>query len=156
MGKLDQYDEHILRELQKDSSISNLELSKKIGLSPSACLVRTKNLREEGYIKQFATLVDEEKVGMKVQAFVLVNLTPLTRENFDLFLENIHSYPQVQECYTITGNKDFMLKIIAADMDEYRNFIINTLLQNKNISSIETNIVMRTDKRKIYVPINGQ
>ena len=76
MISLDNSDKAILRELQADASISNLELSKKIGLSPSACLTRTKNLRESGVIKQFTTIIDEKKLGMETLAFVLVNLTP--------------------------------------------------------------------------------
>ncbi|MNE49992.1 Leucine-responsive regulatory protein [compost metagenome] len=82
---LDDNDIAILRELQEDASISNLNLSKKIGLSPSACLARTKNLLETGFIKKFATIVDEKKIGIQVTAFVLVNLTPLNRETIHSF-----------------------------------------------------------------------
>ena len=97
---LDHIDKAILRELQEDASISNLNLSKKIGLSPSACLARKKNLIETGVIKKFATIVDEKKLGMEVLAFVFIKLSPLNRKTIHTFLEDVHKYPQIQECYT--------------------------------------------------------
>ncbi|MNZ72489.1 Leucine-responsive regulatory protein [compost metagenome] len=151
---LDDNDIAILRELQEDASISNLNLSKKIGLSPSACLARTKNLLETGFIKKFATIVDEKKIGLQVTAFVLVNLTPLNRETIHSFLEVINKFPQVQECYTLTGSHDFLLKIVEKNMESYRDFIIDALMQNSVISRVETSIVMSTEKRTFNVPID--
>lgn len=151
---IDDLDRAILRELQKDASISNLNLSKKIGLSPSACLARTKNLVESGIIKQFATIVDEKKLGIEVTALVLINLSPLNRETIHSFLDDVNKYPQVQECYTLTGSHDYMLKIVAKDMESYRNFIIDSLMQNPAISGVDTSIVMSTEKRTVSVPID--
>ena len=151
---LDNNDKSILRELQEDASISNLNLSKKIGLSPSACLARTKNWVETGIIKQFATIVDEKKLGIEILAFVLINLTPLNRETIHSFLEDINKLPQVQECYTLTGSHDYLLKIVAKDMSSYRDFIIDSLMQNPAVSKVETSIVMGTEKRTVYVPID--
>lgn len=150
---LDEIDKKILSELQEDSSISNLNLSKKIGLSPSACLSRTNNLVENGIIKKFTTIIDEKKVGMEVIAFVLVNLSPLNRENINSFLSDINDYPQVQECHTLTGSHDYLLKIVEKDMESYRDFIIDYLMNNKSISRVETNIVMSVEKRTISIPI---
>ncbi|QGQ45926.1 Lrp/AsnC family transcriptional regulator [Metabacillus sediminilitoris] len=151
---LDDYDKAILRELQEDASISNLNLSKKIGLSPSACLTRTKNLVETGIIKKFTTIVDENKLGIEVTALALINLTPFNRETIHSFLEDIDRYPQVQECYTLTGSHDFLLKIVAKDMESYRNFIIDSLMQNSAISRVDTSMVMSTEKRTVSVPID--
>lgn len=149
---LDQYDRAILHELQCDASISNLDLSKIIGLSASTCLARTRNLVESGIITQFTTLVDEKKLGMETLAFVLVNLTPLNRETIHAFLEDINQLPQVQECYTLTGSHDYLLKIVAKDMITYRDFIIDSLMQNKTVSKVETSMVMSVEKRTFYVP----
>lgn len=151
---LDNTDKAILRELQEDASISNLDLSKKIGLSPSACLARTKSLVETGVIKKFATIVDEKKLGIETLAFVLVNLTPLNRETIHSFLEDINRLPQVQECYTLTGSHDFLLKIVAKDMESYRDFIIDSLMQNSAVSKVETSLVMGIEKRTVNVPID--
>ena len=151
---LDGHDKAILRVLQEDASISNLELSKRIGLSASACLARTKGLVESGVIQKFATIVDEKKLGMETLAFVLVNLTPLNRETIHSFLEDIKKLQQVQECYTLTGSHDYLLKIVAKDMQSYRDFIIDSLMQNPAVSKVETSMVMGVEKRTIYVPID--
>lgn len=150
---LDNYDKDILKELQEDSSISNLDLSKKIGLSTSACLARTKNLKESGIISQFTTIIDEKKVGFDTLAFALVNLSPLNRETIHSFLEYVTELPQVQECYTLTGNHDYLLKIVAKDMQSYRDFIIDSLMQNQSISKVETSIVMSVEKKTTNIPI---
>ena len=153
---LDQTDRSILKALMEDSSISNLNLSKKIGLSPSACLARTKNLVESGVIKKFTTIVDEKKLGIETLAYVLVNLTPLNRETIHAFLEEVQKFPQIQECYSLTGSHDYLLKIVAKDMDSYKNFLIDSLLQNNNISSVETSLVMGIEKRTICLPIDEE
>lgn len=151
---LDNIDKNILKELQEDSSISNLDLSRKVGLSPSACLGRTRNLVRTGVIKKFTTIVDEKKLGMEVVAFALINLSPLNRETIHSFLEKVNELPQIQECYTLTGSHDYLLKIVAKDMDEYRDFIIDSLMENTAISKVETSIVMGTEKRTVMVPID--
>ncbi len=153
MISLDNSDKAILRELQADASISNLELSKKIGLSPSACLTRTKNLRESGVIKQFTTIIDEKKLGMETLAFVLVNLTPMNRDSIQLFMEDVNNYPQIQECYTLTGSHDFLLKIVAKDTQSYRDFIIDNLTANPIISSVESLVVLGVEKRTTSIPV---
>ncbi|MDF2633663.1 MAG: transcriptional regulator, AsnC family [Pelosinus sp.] len=153
MMTLDGYDKAILSALQKDSSISNLELSKLIGLSTSACLTRTKNLKELGIIKQFTTIVDEKKLGMETIAFIMVILSPLTRENANAFLEQINKIPQVLECYAITGNRDYLLKIVAKDMQTYKDFVIDSLMAIPGISRVEANIVISTEKRTLSIPI---
>lgn len=150
---LDNYDREILKVLQDDSSISNLELSKKIGLSASACLSRTKNLKESGIISQFTTIIDEKKVGFDTLAFALVNLSPLNRDTIHSFLDYVEQLPQVQECYTLTGNHDYLLKIVAKDMQGYRDFIIDSLMQNQSISKVETSIVMSVEKKTTNIPI---
>ena len=153
MISLDNSDKAILRELQADASISNLELSKKIGLSPSACLTRTKNQRESGVIKQFTTIIDEKKLGMETLAFVLVNLTPMNRDSIQLFMEDVNNYPQIQECYTLTGSHDFLLKIVAKDTQSYRDFIIDNLTANPIISSVESLVVLGVEKRTTSIPV---
>ena len=150
---LDHYDRAILNELQADASISNLELSKKIGLSASACLARTKNLRELGVIKQFTTIVDERKLGMELLAFALVNLTPLNQETIYAFLEKVNQYPQVQECYTLTGSHDYLLTLVVKAMQDSRDFLIHHLMENVAVSRVETSVVMGVEKRTTVVPV---
>ena len=153
---IDQTDKAILKELMKDSSISNLNLSKKIDLSPSACLARTRNLVETGVIKNFTTIVDEKKLGIETLGFVLVNLTPLNRETIQAFLTQINNIPQILECYSLTGGHDYLLKIMARDMQNYKDFLIDDLLQNTTISSVETSLVMGIEKRTFSLPIDDE
>jgi len=153
---LDSYDKAILSALQKDSSISNLDLSKLIGLSASACLTRTKNLKELGVIKQFTTIVDEKKLGMETLAFIMVILSPLSRETANFFLERINKLPQVLECYAITGNRDYILKIVAKDIQTYKDFVIDSLMAIPGVSRVETSIVISTEKRTVSIPIEEE
>lgn len=150
----DNYDKEIINILQSDSSISNIELSKKIGLSPSACLGRTNRLKELGIIKQYAAIIDEKKVGLEIVAFTYVNLSPHNRNTANAFLSKVKETPQILECYNITGNWDYLLKIISHNIASYRDFVIDSLLEFPGINKIETNIVLSTDKQSFYLPID--
>lgn len=153
---LDRSDRAILKILQQDASISNLELSKKIGLSPSACLMRTKSLRESGIIQQFTTIMDEKQLGLETQAFVLVNLSPLNRQNLQRFVEEVGGLPQVQECYTLAGSHDLLLKIVTQNMQAYRDFMIDALMSNPCIHRVETNMILSVEKRTTALPIEAE
>lgn len=151
---LDNYDKEILDILQNDSSISNIDLSKKIGLSASACLSRTKRLKEIGVIKQYATIIDEKKVGLEIVAFTFVNLSPHNRKTANAFLAKVKETSQILECYNITGSWDYLLKVIAYDITSYRNFIMDSLLEFPGVHKIDTNLVLGTDKQSFYLPMN--
>lgn len=153
--ELDVYDKAIIHALQEDASISNIELSKQIGLSPSACLARTKNLKEQGVIKQYTALVDEKKLGIGLIAFTMVNLSPLNREVANNFLATINEIPNVLECYTVTGNRDFLLKVVAKDIATFRDFIIDTIMAIPGVHKVETSIVMNRDKFTLTIPITN-
>lgn len=150
----DNCDREILDLLQKDPSISNIELSKKIGLSPSASLSRTKRLRELGVIKQYAAIIDEKRVGLEIVAFTFVNLSPHNRKTANAFISKVEETPQILECYNITGNWDYLLKIVAHDIASYRNFIMDSLLEFPGVNKIDTNLVLGTDKRSFYLPVD--
>ena len=150
----DSYDKEIIDIIQNDSSISNIELSKKIGLSASACLGRTKRFKELGIIKQYAVIIDEKKVGLEIVAFTYVNLSPHNRNTANAFLLKVKETPRILECYNITGNWDYLLKIISHDIVSYRDFVIDSLLEFPGINKIETNIVLSTDKQSFYLPID--
>ena len=150
----DNFDKEILDILQNDSSISNIELSKKISLSPSACLSRTKRLKELGVIKQYATIIDERKVGLEIVAFTFVNLSPHNRVIANDFLSKVKKTPQILECYNITGSWDYLLKIVSHSIASYRNFIMDTLLEFPGVNKIDTSLVLGTDKQSFYLPID--
>lgn len=151
--KLDKYDRQILDILQQDGSISNLELSKKIGLAQSSCLLRTKSLKEKGIIARTTIIVDEKKLGYEVTAFAKVNLNPLNRETSSNFIRKIKEVDQVVECFSITGDGAFLLKIVAKDLQFYRDFVIDKLLAIESVSNVETNMVVGVEKETTAIPL---
>lgn len=150
----DNFDKAIIENLQNDSSISNIELSKMIGLSPSACLSRTKRLKDLGVIKQYTAIIDEKKIGLDVTTFTFVNLSPHNRNIANSFLSKVKETPQIMECYNVTGNWDYLLKIVSPDINSYRNFIIDYLIEFPGVNKVETIIVLSTDKRSFNLPVN--
>lgn len=150
---LDDYDKNIIRILQEDSSISNIELSKRIGLAPSSCLLRVKNLKEQKVLKQFTAIVDEKILGYEITCFAKVSMQPLNRETSTAFIEEVKRIPEVTECYTITGEAAFMLKIVAKSFQYYRNFVFDKLLSVPHVSNIETSIVVGTEKKTNNIPL---
>ena len=151
--KLDDYDKKILRYLQEDSSISNIDLSKKIGLAPSSCLLRVKNLKESKILRQFTAVIDEKMLGYEVTCFCKISLSPLNRETSTRFVDEANKLPEVIECYTITGEAAFMLKIVAKSFQSYRDFLFDKLLSIPNVSNVETSMVVSTEKKTSVLPL---
>lgn len=151
---LDSYDKQIIDILQSNGSISNIDLSKKIQLSPSACLGRTKRLEDLGVIKRYAAVIDAKKIGLEIVAFTFVNLSPHNRKTGNAFLSTVSETPQILECYNITGNWDYLLKIVSPDIASYRDFVIDSLLAFPGINKIESTIVLSTDKQSFHLPVD--
>lgn len=143
---LSDLDKHIISILTKDASITNLELSKKIGVSPSTCLSRTNRLKERGIIKH-VVIVNEEAIGMEFTAFTEVTLSTPNRKTVDMFVEHIKSLPNVLECYNISGNSDFLIKVVAKSPKDFRNFVLDKLTDLKGIGKISTSVVLYVEKR---------
>jgi Lrp/AsnC family leucine-responsive transcriptional regulator len=152
--EFDSYDKEIINILQSNASTSNIDLSKKIGLSPSACLGRTKRLEELGVIKQYAAVIDEKKIGLEIVSFTFVNLSPHNRKTGNAFLAKVRETPRILECYNITGNWDYLLKIVSHDIASYRDFAIDSLLAFPGINKIESTIVLSTDKQSFSLPVD--
>ena len=150
----DEVDMAILTHLQEDSTITNAQLAKQVGLSPSACLGRTKRLKEAGILKKFIAIVDEQKIGLEVVTFVFVSLTPHDRETTELFLESIRNIPNVMECHNISGVHDYLLKIVAPSINEYRNFVIDTLIEVPGVGKVETSVVLSSEKLSYQLPLS--
>ncbi len=151
---LDNHDKMILNILQEDASISNIDLSRRIGLAPSSCLLRTKNLREQKIIKNFTTIVDEKILGYEVTAFAKVALMPLNRETTSQFIDAISIIPHVIECYTITGDCAFLLKVVAKDLKFYKDFVIDKIMTMSFVGHVETNMVVGVEKKTTSIPLD--
>jgi len=149
----DEVDMSIITHLQKDSTITNAELAKQIGLSPSACLSRTKRLKKAGIIKQFIAIIDEQRIGLEVVTFVFVSLKPHDRKTTESFLKSIQAIPSIMECHNISGVHDYLLKIIAPSIKAYRNFVIDTLIEVPGVDTVETSVVLSSEKMSYQLPL---
>jgi Lrp/AsnC family leucine-responsive transcriptional regulator len=153
--ELDRTDRRILKELQKNARISNQELAEKVGLSPSPCLRRVKQLEEAGYIKAFVTELDAAKLGLKLMALVQVAMDRHTPDRFEQFESTIKGFPQVLECIMITGQSaDYQLKILVKDMDEYQEFLLKKLTRISGVSDVRSSFVLRQIISTSALPID--
>ncbi len=151
----DELDKQIIDILQADPVISNKDLSERVGLSPSACLSRTKRLKEIGVIKKFAAIIDEKMLGYEVIAYTFITLSPHNRDITNAFLSNIEKTPQILECYNISGSWDYLIKIVAHNLVDCRDFLIDTLLAFPGVHKIETSMVLSTDKQSFCLPFEA-
>ncbi len=151
-NKLDKTDLKILQILQESSKITNLGLSKKIGLSPAPTLERVKKLENGKFISSYHALVDPVSIGLNVQTFVQVSLAWHKENALDNFIEKIKKVDEVTECYIITGEADVLLKIICKDIPTYENILFKTLSQIEEIERMKTLVTLSTVKDSKVLP----
>ena len=151
--ELDVIDRRILRVLQRDGRLQNVELAKQVGLSPSPCLRRVRLLKEAGGIERYVALLNASKIGMGLTVFVRVWLTGQDMETVDRFTESIKQLPQVVECHLMAGDCDFLLRVVAADLDAYRRFQIEHLTRIAGVQSVKTEIPMQKIKLSTELPL---
>ena len=153
MTKLDNIDRRILRMLQRDGRLQNVELAERVGLSPSPCLRRVKMLEEAGVIERYVAVLDASKIGVGLTFFARVWLRGQDSETVDQFVEEVKRLPQVVECHLMAGDCDFLLRIVAADIDAYRKFQVDHLTRIKAVQSVKTEIPMQKIKLTSELPI---
>lgn len=146
-------DKRIIRELQRDGRIQNNELAKKIGLSPSPCLRRVKLLEEAGVISRYVAVIDQAKVGLRLSMFARVWLTAQDSETIDLFIDAMRQLPEVVECYIMLGESDALLRVVVADLDDYRRFQSKHLTRKNGIQNVKTDVPSETVKQTFSLPI---
>src|SRR3712207_4948505 len=151
--ELDAIDRRILRALQQDGRLQNVELAKQVGLSPSPCLRRVRLLEEAGVIERYVALLDAAKIGMGLTVFVRVWLTGQDLETVEHFTESVRQLPQVVECHLMAGDCDFLLRVVAADLDAYRRFQMEHLTRIKGVQSVKTDIPMQKIKLSTELPL---
>lgn len=144
--KIDEIDRRILRELQRDGRLTTQELSERVGLSPSPCARRMKILEENGLILGYSALIDESKLGYEVSVFVSVRLDQQIDEALKTFEATIISYPEVVDCWLMTGNRDFLLRVSTENLVEFEEFLTSRLTKIQGVASIESSIPLRRVK----------
>ena len=152
---LDRTDKRILKELQKNGGLSNLELADKVGLSPSPCSRRVKALEDAGIIKQRVAILDSKKLGLDLTALISISMDRHTPERFENFERQVMSFEEVQECYLITGQSaDYQLKIVVADMDEFQQFLLGKLTRIDGVTGVHSSFVMRKVQDSTALPLS--
>ena len=150
---LDEGDRRILRILQQDGRITNQELAARCAMSPSACLERMRRLRERGYIRGYAALLDAEKLGQGFLVFVEVMLERTTGDVFRKFSECVADRPEILECHMVAGGFDYLLKLRTRDMSEYRRFLVEVLAELPGVRETRTYTVMEDVKSSTALAI---
>ncbi|UXP30980.1 Lrp/AsnC family transcriptional regulator [Reichenbachiella agarivorans] len=146
MALLDEVDIKILDILQVEGRITNKALADRLGLSTTPIFERMKRLERDGVIRQYAALLDQRKIDQKITVFVFISLKNHTRSYLDKFIGEMNDYPEVQECYHIAGDFDYMLKIVSRDIDTYQAFILAKLSVNSNIAHVKSQFVLSKNK----------
>lgn len=153
--KLDRLDKRILREIQRDGTITNLELAERIGLSPSPCARRVKQLEDAGIILGRVTLLDPKKLDLKLTALIQISMDRHTPDRFEKFEEQIRSYAEVTECLLITGQSaDYQLKVVVPDMEYYQEFLLNKITRIEGVTDVHSSFVLREVQNTTALPLD--
>ncbi|MFD1196583.1 Lrp/AsnC family transcriptional regulator [Seohaeicola saemankumensis] len=146
MAEIDAVDRRILQALAGDSRMSNLELADKVGLSPSSCWRRVKALEESGVIRHYTVALDDAKQGLGFGAIVHVHLTRHDPDQLEAFIKAIQNRPEVRACHSTTGQADYHLHVVCADIEAYNGFLERFLFRIPAVASAQTNVILRTIK----------
>lgn len=149
---VDATDIMILKILQEDAGISNTELAEKISLSPSPCSRRVKLLEEAGFIKGKVTLLDPKAVGLPVNVFIQITLSRQRKNNLEEFEKSIHKWPEIMECYLITGDIDYLIRVVVPDLEGCQKFL-DKLTDFDGISHVKSSFSLKQIRYKTELPL---
>jgi len=153
MSTIDPIDRKILKELQADSRLTMQELADRVGLSVSPCHRRVKLLEERGVISGYVARVDQKALGLPVSVFISIKLARQKEEDLDRFAAAISGWEEVLECYLMTGPRDYLLRVVAADLASYEAFLKNKLTRLDGVASIESSFALTQVKYSIALPV---
>ena len=150
---LDAIDRRLLAALQINGRLSATELAEKVGLTTSPCLRRIRNLEEAGVIQGYSTVIDQTKVVLPVSVFVSIKLERQREDAMHGFEEAVRRWPEVVECYLMTGTRDYLLRVVAPDLAGYERFLKQTLTRLDGVASIESSFALAQVKHSSALPI---
>jgi len=151
--ELDNIDIKILDHLQRDASLSTADLAERVGLSQSPCWRRIQRMRDEGIIQSQVAILDRQKLGFHMQIFALVKMTTLTEEKRAEFVKAVANTPEILECYTVFGEMDVMLKVLAPDVNWYQEFIFATILKLPGVIDVRSTVTLQQTKCTTAIPL---
>jgi DNA-binding Lrp family transcriptional regulator len=150
-ARLDAIDRKILRELQDDGRMTNVELANRVGISAPPCLRRVRALEEAGYIKGYRALLDQKLLGFEVTVFAMVHLSSQAESDLQAFEAFVRDEPLVRECWMLSGEIDFVLKCVAPDLKTLQGFV-DTLTAAPHVRNVKTSLTLRNSKDAAMVP----
>ena len=154
MANLDRIDRRLLRELQDEGRITNVELAQRVGLTAPPCLRRVRALEDDGVIRGYHADLDASKLGYAITVFALVSLKSQAEDALRQFEEHMKGLPEVRECHMLNGEIDFILKIVSRDLQSFQEFLTSKLTPAPNVASVKTSLTIRTAKQLPGVPLD--
>jgi DNA-binding Lrp family transcriptional regulator len=152
LARLDAIDRKILKELQDDGRITNVELARRVGISAPPCLRRVRALEEAGYIKGYRALLDEKSLGYEISVFAMVHLSSQAEPDLLAFEDFVRGEPLVRECWMLSGEIDFILKCVAPDLKTFQAFV-EKLTATPHVRNVKTSLTLRNSKDAAIVPL---
>jgi Lrp/AsnC family leucine-responsive transcriptional regulator len=153
MPGLDSLDRRILRELQRDGSIRNDVLAERVGLSPSPTLRRVRALEAAGYVRSYVALLNPDRLGLGVRVMIELRLTVQDRDALDRFEKDVTAIPEVVECMTVLGDWDYVLTVVARDIEDYQRILLDRLANLSGVANYKSTLIVREEKRSTEMPI---
>lgn len=151
---LDTFDLKILAALQQNGGLSNLELAKKVGLSPSPCLRRVRALEEQGVIQGYAAIIDRRAIGLGIRAFVELKLERQSESATEKFITRVKRLPEVISCYLMTGSHDYLLDVVAVDLEAYSEFTTKKLISLPGVAEVRSGFVLKELSHRGALPLD--
>ena len=151
--KIDKIDLRILGVMQQDGSLSTAEIAERVGLSQSPCWRRIQRLKNDGYIKGIVAIIDRHKLGLNMQIFAQVKMGTLTDAQREKFLRSIDEMPEIQECYSLFGEMDVILKVLSPDVNWYQEFVFNTIMKQPSVKEVQSLMTLSEIKCTTSVPL---
>lgn len=153
MPELDSIDRRILRELQRDGAIRNDVLAERVGLSPSPTLRRVKALEEGGYVRSYVALLNPDRLGLGVRVLIEIRLIVQDRDALDRFEKAVSTIPEVTECMTVLGDWDYVLTVVAKDIEDYQRVLLDRLAKIPGVANYKSTLIVRDVKRSTELPV---
>lgn len=150
---LDEIDRKILKHLQEEARISNADLADRVGLSPAPCLRRVRTLEEQGLIRKYVTLLDPAALDLAVTVFVQISLDLQVEDRLEIFERAIMKCPEVLECYLMTGDADYLVRVVVPDVAAYERFLKDVLTRLESVAGIKSSFALKQVKYSTVLPI---
>ena len=151
--KIDRIDLRILEVMQQDGSLSTAEIAERVGLSQSPCWRRIQRLKNDGYIKGIVAIIDRHKLGLNMQIFAQVKMGALTDAQREKFLRSVIEIPEIQECYSLFGEMDVILKVLSTDVNWYQEFVFNTIMKQPSVKEVQSLMTLSEIKYTTSIPL---